>query len=100
MRLSSSVPSDGRLATCYEAPSFRNFHPTAELRRLSRFLDLFRTLSVHRVKVRYKQSYLGLVWATFVFDGRPRLRSVTASRPPGPDATRALGRLLAQPVAA
>jgi hypothetical protein len=43
---------------------------------------------------------LGLVWATFVFDGRQRLRSVTASRPPGPDATRALGRLLAQPVAA
>lgn len=63
MRLSSSVPSDGRVATCYEAPSFRNFRPTAELRRLSRFLDLLWALSVHRVKVRYKQSYLGLVWA-------------------------------------
>jgi lipopolysaccharide transport system permease protein len=51
------------VATCYEAPSFRNFRPTAELRRLSRFLDLLWALSVHRVKVRYKQSYLGLVWA-------------------------------------
>jgi lipopolysaccharide transport system permease protein len=51
------------VATCYEAPSFRNFRPTAELRRLSRFLDLLWTLSVHRIKVRYKQSYLGLVWA-------------------------------------
>jgi lipopolysaccharide transport system permease protein len=51
------------VATCYEAPSFRNFRPTAELRRLSRFLDLLWTLSVHRVKVRYKQSHLGLVWA-------------------------------------
>ena len=63
MRLPASVPSDGRLVTRYEAPSFSNFHPTAELRRLSRFFDLLWTLSVHRVKVRYKQSYLGLVWA-------------------------------------
>jgi hypothetical protein len=45
-------------------------------------------------------AHLGLVWGTFVFDGRQRLRSVTASRAPGRDATRALGRLLARPVAA
>jgi lipopolysaccharide transport system permease protein len=63
MRLISSVPSDGRLATCYEPPSLRNFRPAAELRRLPRFFDLLCTLSVHRVKVRYKQSHLGLVWA-------------------------------------
>ena len=37
MRLPASVPSDGRLVTRYEAPSFSSFHPTAELRRLSRF---------------------------------------------------------------
>jgi len=40
---------------------------------------------------------LGLTWASFVFDGRQQLRAVTASRPPGRDATRALGQLLARP---
>jgi lipopolysaccharide transport system permease protein len=63
MSFSSSVPSEGRLTTCYEPPSLHNFKPTAELRRLSRFVDLLRTLSAHRIKVRYKQSHLGLVWA-------------------------------------
>ena len=37
---------------------------------------------------------LGLTWASFAFDGRQRLRSVSTSRPPGSDARRALGRLL------
>ena len=39
---------------------------------------------------------LGLIWASFVFDSRQRLLSVTASRPPGRDARLALGRLLAR----
>jgi lipopolysaccharide transport system permease protein len=34
-----------------------------ELRGLWQYRDLFYTLTVHRIKVRYKQSALGLVWA-------------------------------------
>ena len=34
-----------------------------EVRKLSRYMDLLYTLSVHRVKVRYKQSVLGVAWA-------------------------------------
>ncbi len=37
--------------------------PLAELARLPRFFDLLWTLSLHRVRVRYKQSRLGIVWA-------------------------------------
>jgi hypothetical protein len=42
-------------------------------------------------------SRLHLTWATFVFDGRHRLITVTAARPPGAEAVAALGRLLAAP---
>src|SRR5215510_16326820 len=34
-----------------------------ELRGLWQYRDLFYTLSIHRIKVRYKQSVLGLAWA-------------------------------------
>ena len=34
-----------------------------ELRELWHYRDLFYTLTVHRIKVRYKQSVLGLAWA-------------------------------------
>ena len=34
-----------------------------EVRGLWQYRDLFRTLTVHRIKVRYKQSVLGLAWA-------------------------------------
>jgi lipopolysaccharide transport system permease protein len=34
-----------------------------ELRGLWQYRDLFHTLTVHRIKVRYKQSVLGLAWA-------------------------------------
>ena len=34
-----------------------------ELRGLWHYRDLFYTLTVHRIKVRYKQSVLGLAWA-------------------------------------
>ena len=33
------------------------------LRELWQYRDLFYTLTVHRIKVRYKQSVLGLAWA-------------------------------------
>ena len=49
--------------TVFEPPSLGRVHPLAALRRLRQFDDLFFTLSRHRVKVRYKQSRLGLLWA-------------------------------------
>jgi lipopolysaccharide transport system permease protein len=52
-----------RSTTVFEPPSLRRVQPLAALRRLRRFADLFVTLSVHRVRVRYKQSRLGLLWA-------------------------------------
>lgn len=33
------------------------------LRRLGEYVDLFRTLSIHRINVRYRQTVLGVTWA-------------------------------------
>jgi lipopolysaccharide transport system permease protein len=38
-------------------------HIAAHLRAVADYRDLFATLSVHRIKVRYKQSLLGVSWA-------------------------------------
>lgn len=47
----------------YEPPSWRRVHLVASLTRLRHFSDLFLTLSLHRISVRYKQSRLGILWA-------------------------------------
>ena len=47
----------------YEPPSWRRLQLLASLKRLRQFSDLFLTLSLHRVSVRYKQSRLGILWA-------------------------------------
>lgn len=47
----------------YEPPALRPGHPLAAIRRLASFSDLFLTLSLHRINVRYKQSRLGILWA-------------------------------------
>jgi len=52
-----------RLVTVFEPPALSRVDPLAGLRRLRDFGDLFFTLSVHRVNVRYRQSRLGLLWA-------------------------------------
>ena len=52
-----------RPVTVYEPPVLGRLNPAAALRRLRQFEDLFLTLSLHRVNVRYKQSRLGLAWA-------------------------------------
>lgn len=44
-------------------PSFSPLNLLREMRGLWQYRDLFYTLSVHRIKVRYKQSLLGLAWA-------------------------------------
>jgi lipopolysaccharide transport system permease protein len=43
--------------------SFSPLDLLRELRGLWQYRDLFYTLTVHRIKVRYKQSVLGLTWA-------------------------------------
>jgi lipopolysaccharide transport system permease protein len=43
--------------------SFSPLDLLRELRELWHYRDLFYTLTVHRIKVRYKQSVLGLAWA-------------------------------------
>jgi lipopolysaccharide transport system permease protein len=63
MSVHMALTTTGRPLTVFEPPSLRSTHPLAALRRLSHFADLFRTLSAHRVRVRYKQSRLGIVWA-------------------------------------
>jgi lipopolysaccharide transport system permease protein len=47
----------------YEPPSWRRLNLLASLKRLRQFSDLFVTLSLHRISVRYKQSRLGILWA-------------------------------------
>ena len=48
---------------CFEPPSFGRIRPLTRLARLPHFFDLLRTLSAHRIRVRYKQSRLGILWA-------------------------------------
>lgn len=52
-----------RRVTVIEPPSFRATNPFSALSRLPQFFDLLWTLSAHRIKVRYKQSRLGVAWA-------------------------------------
>jgi lipopolysaccharide transport system permease protein len=58
------VPSTAsRPLTCIEPPSLGSVRLLGEIGRLATSYDLLRTLSIHRIKVRYKQSRLGLLWA-------------------------------------
>jgi lipopolysaccharide transport system permease protein len=52
-----------RPVTVFEPPDLRRIHPLAALRRLVRARDLFLTLSLHRITVRYSRSRLGILWA-------------------------------------
>jgi lipopolysaccharide transport system permease protein len=52
-----------RRVTIMRAPSFSPLSLVGSLAKLAHYRDLLYTLSVHRVKVRYKQSVLGLTWA-------------------------------------
>jgi lipopolysaccharide transport system permease protein len=52
-----------RTTTVFEPPALGRAQALAALRRLREFGDLFVTLSIHRIRVRYKQSRLGLLWA-------------------------------------
>lgn len=52
-----------RPTTVFEPPALRRVRPLAALARLREFSDLLITLSLHRIRVRYKQSRLGILWA-------------------------------------
>jgi lipopolysaccharide transport system permease protein len=52
-----------RPLTVYEPPALRLVRPLAALGRLREHRDLLLTLSLHRIKVRYQQSRLGILWA-------------------------------------
>jgi lipopolysaccharide transport system permease protein len=52
-----------RPTTIYEPPALGRVSIVTALQRLGQFADLFITLSIHRVRVRYKQSRLGILWA-------------------------------------
>jgi len=52
-----------RPVTRIEPPSLSGIRPLRDLARLIQFIDLIRTLSIHRIRVRYKQSRLGILWA-------------------------------------
>jgi len=67
-------------------PSLRGINIPANLTKLAQYKELIATLSVHRIKVRYKQSVLGVFWAilqplsimlifTFIFSRIARMPS-------------------------
>ncbi|MDQ3257046.1 MAG: ABC transporter permease, partial [Acidobacteriota bacterium] len=67
----SSAPVGGALSgrkgnrrvTVIRAPAFSFAGMLQQLTKLVEYRDLLYTLTVHRIKVRYKQSVLGLSWA-------------------------------------
>ena len=52
-----------RRETVIRPPSSTRFDLTGNLARLFEYRDLLYTLSLHRIKVRYKQTALGISWA-------------------------------------
>jgi lipopolysaccharide transport system permease protein len=52
-----------RRVTTIGAPSFSPLRLLGGAARLAQYRDLLYTLSIHRIKVRYKQSVLGISWA-------------------------------------
>ena len=52
-----------RRVTIIGAPSFSPLRLLGGAAKLAQYRDLLYTLSVHRIKVRYKQSVLGITWA-------------------------------------
>jgi ABC-type polysaccharide/polyol phosphate export systems, permease component len=55
--------SKPRRVRVLRAPSFSPLGLLGDLRTLVQYRDLLLTLTLHRIKVRYKQSVLGIAWA-------------------------------------
>ncbi|MBA2620801.1 MAG: ABC transporter permease [Acidobacteria bacterium] len=59
----SNRQSAARHTKVIRAPSFSVLRLLSDLRVFADYRDLLYTLSAHRIKVRYKQSVLGIAWA-------------------------------------
>jgi lipopolysaccharide transport system permease protein len=59
----SHSSDDDRRISVIGAPSFSPLRLLGGIGKLAQYRDLLYTLSVHRIKVRYKQSVLGITWA-------------------------------------
>jgi lipopolysaccharide transport system permease protein len=59
----STGRSGARPVSEIRPPSLSGINLIANLTKLAQYKDLIWTLSVHRIKVRYKQSVLGVLWA-------------------------------------
>ena len=57
------VGQSARRTSVIRPPSFSLKNLRSDLTKLWQYRDLLYTLSVHRIKVRYKQSLLGIFWA-------------------------------------
>src|SRR5258706_7689904 len=60
---SAVLPIDARPVTVIGSPSSARLSTIKRLIELAHYRDLLYTLTVHRIKVRYKQSILGMSWA-------------------------------------
>ncbi len=78
-------PKVQRTKRAIRPPSFSPFGLLGNIKHLSQHTDLIYALSVHRIKIRYKQSVLGIAWAllqplslmliyTFIFSISAELR--------------------------
>ncbi len=61
--LTTDAMSKPRRVRVLRAPSFSPLGLLGDLRTLVQYRDLLLTLTLHRIKVRYKQSVLGIAWA-------------------------------------
>ena len=58
-----ALPTGERRVQIIRSPSLSRFSLIESLIELAHYRDLLYTLTVHRIKVRYKQSLLGMSWA-------------------------------------
>src|SRR5436190_8730220 len=83
---SAVLATDARPVTVIRSPSLARLSTIERLIELAHYRDLLYTLTVHRIRVRYKQSILGIFWAllqplsmmlifTFVFSYITRVQS-------------------------
>lgn len=56
-------PTVARRVTIIRTPSLSRLSLFSDLKELAHYGDLLYTLTLHRIKVRYKQSFLGVSWA-------------------------------------
>src|ERR1700722_15902575 len=61
--LAQTSASEVRSTKVIRAPHFDVGTTIRHIGEFSEYTDLFLTLSLHRIKVRYKQSVLGIAWA-------------------------------------